>query len=93
MNLEKRGYTCVGIGYWNEIFHFLCIVSRVLALQIDSDFWHYVWIATIPMSISYVWMHLGYTVNILEKWNEEFQDNEIRLKFVEKWYIIIYMFA
>ena len=74
MHVEQRGYTSVGIGYWNTIFHWLCIVARVLSLSTPYyDLWNYVFLASLPLSVSYVWMHMGYTMNILNRWNEEFQ--------------------
>jgi phosphatidylglycerophosphate synthase len=69
MDLKKKGYACSGIGYWNEILHFLCIISRILFLTTQSNLWYYCFLINIPFSISYVWMHLAYSVNILERWN------------------------
>jgi hypothetical protein len=59
----------VGVGYWNTIFHFVCILARILALSCDSYLWNYVFYACLPWSISYVWMHIGYTVVVLDQWN------------------------
>lgn len=83
MDVKKTGYVCVGVGYYNQIFHFLCIVSRVVYLQTQCDFWFYIFVVCLPISITYVWMHIGYTVNILQKWNEEYQDTYIKVKFAE----------
>ena len=70
MDLNKRGYNCVGVGYWNMIFHFLCMTSRILFIRTHDELWLYLFIVCIPMSISYVWMHIGYTATLLESWNE-----------------------
>jgi hypothetical protein len=83
MKTEQRGYSSVGLGYWNTIFHFLCILARVLALSCESQFWNCVFYLCVPMSISYVWMHIGFTIVVLNQWNEEFQERQIRIKFAE----------
>lgn len=70
MDLTKKGYVCTGIGYWNEILHSLCMISRILYLTTQQNFWFYCFVINVPASISYVWMHLAYSVNILDRWNE-----------------------
>jgi hypothetical protein len=41
MDLNKKGYVCTGIGYWNEILHSLCMISRILYLTTHQDVWFY----------------------------------------------------
>lgn len=82
MDCEKRGYNCKGIGFWNEIFHFLCIISRILYLHSSSRIWFYIFLANLPMSVSYVWTNLAYSINILNVWSEEHKENEIVLRFI-----------
>jgi hypothetical protein len=33
-------------------------------------------------------MHIGFTILVLNQWNEEFRERQIRLKFAEDWYIL-----
>ena len=71
MNLNRRGYKGERLGYWNDLLHFLCMLAGVLYFKIGSSVWLWVFIANIPMSVSYIWMHYGYMIILMDRWNEE----------------------
>ena len=70
MDDKRRGYSSVGFfGYWNELIHFACLLSGILYISTSSYFWlSVVWMSLFG-SISYVWMHLGYTYLLLNSWS------------------------
>lgn len=82
MKCDHRGAIFIGLGYWNEILHYLCIVSRILFLQTSLLTWNILFYTTLPASISYVWMNLAYAKIILNRWNEKNQDNEASVLFI-----------
>jgi hypothetical protein len=84
MNCNRRGASYVGLGYWNEILHYFCIVSRVLFLQTTWLPWNYLFYATLPASLSYVWMNLAYAKNISDTWNETNENNQSKVVFIEE---------
>jgi CDP-diacylglycerol--inositol 3-phosphatidyltransferase len=67
MKCDRRGASYVGLGYWNEILHYLCVVSRVLFLTTAWAPWNFLFYATLPASLSYVWMNLAYAKNISDR--------------------------
>jgi phosphatidylglycerophosphate synthase len=83
MHTEKRGYSGKGIGYWNQIFYFLCILSRILYVITENDVYLYLCASCVPLSVSYVWMHYAFTANIMEKWSEKYESNQIKLNMTE----------
>jgi phosphatidylglycerophosphate synthase len=82
MRCDRKGASFIFLGYWNEIFHYLCIVSRILFLQTSLLTWNVLFYVTLPASISYVWMNLAYAKLILNRWSEMNQDKEPRVFFV-----------
>lgn len=84
MNLNRKGASFIGLGYWNEIFHYTCIVARVMFLRTSCTPWNYLFFLTLPASASYVWMNVAYAKNISDRWNETMQNNEARVVFVEQ---------
>ncbi len=75
MNINKRGYICTGIGYWNELLHFLCFLAGILYFKTGSSVWLWIFIVNIPMSVTYIWMHYGYMINVMDRWSEEMQND------------------
>jgi phosphatidylglycerophosphate synthase len=84
MNLNRKGASYITLGYWNEIFHYVCIVARVMFLRTSYAPWSYLFFLTLPASVSYVWMNVAYAKNISDSWNETMQNNEARVVFVER---------
>jgi hypothetical protein len=84
MNCNRRGASYVGLGYWNEILHYFCVLSRIMFLQTSYGFWNYFFYATLPASISYVWMNFAYAKNIADRWNEFNENNESKVVFIEE---------
>lgn len=84
MDLSQKGYRCSGLGYWNMILHFFCMLCRILFLTTNNPVWLYLFWLNVPASISYVWMHIAYSINILDRWNEETHNQEQVVKFIEK---------
>lgn len=83
MNTSKRGYTPKGIGYWNELLHFLCLLTGILYFKTGSQVWLWVFLINAPISVTYIWMHFGYMINLLDNWKYEMQsDGDSMVKFI-----------
>ena len=66
------------------ILHFFCMHTRNHFLATSNQLWLYLFWLNVPASISYVWMHIAYSVNILDRWNEETHNQGQIVKFIEK---------
>jgi hypothetical protein len=79
MNCKGKDYDCKGLGSWNEVLHFLCIISRILYLKTDSDICLYLFYINLPLTVGYFWMNLAYVKHILDSWSERKENGRIVL--------------